>query len=157
MSNLFEYKDLLNESLHSRVFFNDPKLLDSNVYVDPEFGGTLHQAFILRNWAELKKKIPEDELWTRLKAYEHRQAKIIFDPIGHLIADANSQELYKKYYYNSLWADSENKIGIGIIFLITVLLALFYYIIRVWRSQKKSKSPPIVLKETNQNVINLVI
>ena len=142
MSNLYEFKDLINEKLHENVFQNDPTLLDANVYVNRDFSGTLQQLFIIRHWNELSKKISEEELWSLLKLHEYRLSKIVFDSnTGNIIADENAQELYKKFYYNAIWLDNinattANTTNLGIdsylnkytIVIIVFLLLLLYFI-----------------------------
>lgn len=99
MSNLYEYKELIDKQLHSRIFLNDPLLLDSNIYINRDFSGTIQQLFIVSNWETLRKKITDDELWAMLKLHEYRSSKIVFDSsTGSLIADVSAQALYKKYY-----------------------------------------------------------
>lgn len=110
MSNLYEYKKIIDNKLHEKIFQTDNKLRDSNIYVNRDFSGTIQQLFIVGNWDVLNKYISSDELWAILKLYEYRPAKLVFDGVsGNLIADTSSQELYKKYYYNSLWLYDENK------------------------------------------------
>lgn len=158
MSNLAEYLSLVDEKLHKSVFFTDPQLMDYNVYVDRDFVGTLQQLYIVKNWSVLRNKIGDDELWLLLKLYEYRTSnKLVFDgSTGTLIADNNAQELYKKYYYNSLWLldnndktqsggggvgpnadtlDTRNFLNIRTLIVVVILLVLFYYIVSVWRGQ----------------------
>lgn len=153
MSNLYEFKNLINENLHENVFQNDPTLLDSNVYINKDFSGTLQQLFIIRNWAELLEKISEEELWAFIKLHEYRQTKIVFDgSSGDIIADESAQELYKKYYYNSIWLKNRNhttnntttttNLGIDSYFIkYTIVIIVFlsfivYCIFFVWQRER---------------------
>lgn len=143
MSNLYEFKALINENLHETVFQNDPALLDSNVYVNRDFSGTLQQLFIIKNWDNLAKRIPEEELWAFLKLHEYRQSKIVFEGAsGNIIADESAQDLYKKYYYNSIWLTNTSTTSIDNYFskYTTIIIAFFlllilYCIFFVWHRQ----------------------
>lgn len=135
MSNLHEYKQVVDSKLYDKIFLNDRKLSDSNLYVSNDFSGTIQQLFILRNWEELNKKISQDELWVMLKLYDHRPAKLIFNTInGKLVADSRAQELYKKFYYNSMWLykpedkDIRNYFNISTLVLVIVLLVILYFV-----------------------------
>lgn len=152
MSNLHEYKALVDPSLHGRVFFNDPKLMDANVYVNRIYSGTLQQLYIIRNWDTLSKQITPDELWTYLRLHEFRPSKLVFDSTtGHLIADADSQKLYQQYYYNALWSGQRQRDYInfkGFTLLVILLLAI-YYILYIWQQQEKDL-------RTAANLLNLL-
>lgn len=135
MSVLSEFKDVVDETLHSQVFLNDPRLLDSNIYVNRDFSSTLHQLYLLKNWTKLRKVIDEDELWALLKIHEFRSSKLVFDGSnGALIADSTSQELYKKYYYNALWLSNPH-INFQSLLVAVVILVIFYYILNLWQQQ----------------------
>lgn len=145
MSTLAEYKNLLEESLHSRVFLNDPNRRDNNIYVDEAFGGTLHQLYILRHWDRLRATLSEEELWTRLKQYEYRPAKLVFDSVtGQLVGDSASQELYKRYYRNALWQQEQTP-GLGLLLTLVALLVIFYYIESAWRGQRRRHGTDVVV------------
>lgn len=149
MSNLFEYKNVIEEKLHEKVFINDPKFLDANIYINKDFSSTIQQLFILRNWNTLSKQITQDELWSYLKLHEYRTSKLVFNSVsGNLIADAASQDLYKQYYYNSLWlTDGSRYLNTCTLIFIIVLLALFYYITGVWHKQTASTNNLLELLE----------
>lgn len=134
MSNLCDYKAVIDPRLYERIFMNDPKLLDSNVYTNRDFSGMLQQLLIVRNWEVLREHISEDELWVMVKLHEYRPSKLVFDGVtGTLIADSASQQLSKRYYYNALWSDKENFFKtvspIKALLCILVLIVLFYYLV----------------------------
>lgn len=138
MSNLVDYKQLIDEKLHAKIFIGDPKLLDTNIYINRDFSSTLQQLFIVKHWKVLREKINEDELWALLKLSEHRPAKLVFDGVtGELIADKSSQELFKKYYKNSLWLDDDKRYALSIrnLIFVCVLFFLLYYIFTVLEQQ----------------------
>lgn len=143
MSNLSEYKSVVDEKLHGRVFINDPSLVDTNIYVNRIFSGTLQQLFIVRNWSTLSTVISPDELWTYLKLHEYRNSQVVFDgTTGNVVADAKAQELYKKYYYNSVISPSARQsfdirryFNTYTLLCIVVLLVLFFYITTLWQQQ----------------------
>lgn len=143
MSHITDYKKLLDEKLHSRIFITDPTLKNSTIFIQPSFSGTLQQLFIVRNWDTLKKTISTEELWAFLKSYEFRQSKLVFDSItGNLIGDKKSEEIYKKYYYNSLWLvdggniDIKNYFNIKTLLCIIILMIIFFYIINNLKYQQ---------------------
>lgn len=137
MSNLVEYKNVIDDKLHDTIFISDPKFLDTNIYINTDFSSTIQQLYILRNWDTLSKKITEDELWAYLRLHEYRTSKLVFNSVsGNLIADAASQDLYKKYYYNALWlTDCSQYLNIFTLMFIIILLTLFYYITNLWQKQ----------------------
>lgn len=142
MSNLVEFKKLIDPKLYTSVFVSDPKISDSNVYVNRAFSSALHQLFILRNWHTLNTKITSEELWLLLKLHEYRPSKLVFDSVtGNLIAESRSQELYKTFYYNSLWSrDTETRqhFSVGILLFVIIFLVIFYYIVSVVQGQVSS-------------------
>lgn len=157
MSNLYEYKKIIDNKLHAKIFQTDNKLLDSNIYVNRDFSGAIQQLFIIGNWETLTKYISSDELWAILKLYEYRPAKLVFDGVsGNLIADSSSQELYRKYYYNSLWLyeneDKEQDRNIDIrkflnVYSFLIFLFLFivlYFVVDFF--DKKQRKPNNLLK-----------
>lgn len=151
MANLHDYKSAVEDRLLERIFENDPTLVDSNIYVNRSFGGTLQQLVMVRNWDTLSKSISQEELWALLKLQEYRLSKLVFDgQSGHLIADASAQELYKKYYYNSLWIDNDNNNTFDIrqslfnpytILCIVLFLIIVFYIINTWNLQQEGNDP----------------
>lgn len=163
MSNLFQYRDIVDEDLHSRVFINDAHHIDTKVYVNSDFSGTLQQLFIIRNWETLSEIISPDELWAILKIYEYRPANIIFDgTTGNLIGDSNSRELYQKFYYNSLWLSSDQYISSTSFYfisfvLIVILIYILYTIVILNREKqvKRRRLKPIslldLLEQTTQS------
>lgn len=121
MSNIDTYKEFIEESLHSRIFQNDPRL-DRNIYVDSRFGGTLQQLAIVRNWSSLREKFSSDELWAFLKLNEYRPSKLVFDESGN-----TNLELYQQYYRRSLWLSSGSRIFVlGLIIVFLALLFVFW-------------------------------
>lgn len=149
MSNLAEYADVVDTSLHSRVFLNDPKLMDGNVYVNRDFSSILQQLYIVKNWKRLSQRITPDELWAYLKLHEYRPSKLVFDgETGDLIADTSSQDLYKRFYYNSLWLidddddnnntnkpDARNYLNISTLIIIVVFLVILFFITNTWQQE----------------------
>lgn len=146
MLNINDFADIIAPRLHNRIFLNDPKLLDSNVYMNRKYSSTLQQLYILKNWEILNKRITHDKLWAFLKLYEYRSSKLVFDGVtGNLIGDKSSQDLYKQYYYNTLWIDNHNDeinvksfLNVETIVIITILLCVLYYISNRWEKQNKT-------------------
>lgn len=158
MSNISDYKSLIDERLHERIFLLDNA---NRIYINPDFSGTIQQLFILKNWNILNKRISENELWLLLKLYEYRTANLYFDSnTGNLIGDTKSQDLYKKFYSNSLWLkDNNNNNNDGdksekrrqfsqleiliIIIVITYILYLFFF--KISKIQYKAFIPQNIL------------
>lgn len=146
MSNIYEYKSIIDPSLHKRIFITDPKLYDANIYINRDFSSTIQQLIILGNWKTLNKRIDSDELWNILKLYEFRAGKLVFDGhTGDLIADKRAQSLYKKYYYNSLWftedrtgIQTRNFLNLGTLIFVLILLFIFFYVTSVWEQQRQA-------------------
>lgn len=139
MSNLHEYKSVVDEKLHSRIFLKN--LTDLNISINRPFSSTIQQLFIVRNWETLSKTISQEELWAYLKIYEYRLSDIVFDEkTGNLIADENAKDLYKNYYYNSLILSSfdfSKRFNIYNILCVIVLFFIFVYITSIWRRKHK--------------------
>lgn len=156
MSNLYEYKALTEPSLHSRIFLNDPRLLDSNVYMNRDFSATLQQLFLVRNWKLLTQTISQEELWAMLKLHEYRGSTLVFDSnSGNLIADKNSQQLYKKFYFNSIWLPAKHNddggtniskfFSINSALFCIVLLVVFYCLCVTWLRQRRRRQQSLFI------------
>lgn len=137
MTNLADYKEIIDQKIHNRVFLveNFPK--NSNILLNPDFSGTIQQLYILRNWAKLSEIISEGDLWSILKLYEFKPTKLSFNNTdGKLIPDENFNDnlnLYKKYYFNSYWLNknltTEKNNNIFQHFNLYVLLFLIIFVI----------------------------
>lgn len=146
MSNLYEYKSIINPTLHKRIFITDPKLANANIYINRDFSSVLQQLIIVRNWTTLSQRISTDELWNILKLHEFRSGKLVFDSrTGELIADTRAQAVFKKFYYNSLWfaqdhtgVNTRHFLNLGTLVFLLILVFVFYYITSVWQQQSQA-------------------
>lgn len=148
MSNIHDFASIVDLKLHDRIFLNDPKLMDSNVYMNRKYSGTLQQLYIIKNWDSLVQRITPEELWAFLKIHEYRSSKLVFDSnTGDLIADRRSQDLYKRYYNNSLWSDEHDRgdainiksfLNFQTLFIIIIFLFILFYISNIWEEQNNA-------------------
>lgn len=125
--NLSDYQRLVDESLHARIFNNDPRL--DAIYVNSRFSGTLQQLAILKNWSNLTTRFSPDELWSFLKYYEYRPSKLVFDRQGGAAAsDSEANDLYRQFYQRSLWFSDRyySLVIFAIVGIVFVLLILLY-------------------------------
>lgn len=134
MSNLYQYREIIDDRLQDRVFLTNRKLVVSDVYINKEFSGTVQQLFILKNWNELKKQISEDELWLRLKSYEYRQSDIVFNAENGILKErSDNTDLNTIYYYNLFWSSAaENPFinSLSLTFIIIIIVgAIVIFII----------------------------
>lgn len=157
MSNLSEYKEIIDPILHKRIFINDPTLNKSHIYINRKFSATIQQLFLLRHWQRLNKKISSDELWLLLRAHEYRSSKLLFDGnTGIILADSVSQKLFKTYYYNSFWFDETDNVlnykkllNFSTVLLVIVCLIIFYYILSIFQQNHTSS-------EEKLNILNIL-
>lgn len=143
MTSLKDYKNIVSQEVQKEVF----RRRSRDVMVSDEFAGVLQQFYILQNWRKLREKIHPEELWAMLKLFEYRSAKLIFDiETGNLLGESSTQEIYKKYYYNSLWLlneeGSENLIfpkNISTFIAISILLIVIYFVLNIFVGKTRHK------------------
>ena len=124
--NLSDYQRLVDESLHARIFNNDPRL--DTIYVNSRFSGTLQQLAILKNWSNLTTRFSADELWIFLKYHEYRPSKLVFDRQGASASESDANDLYRQFYQRSLWFSDRyySLVVFAIVGIVFVLLILLY-------------------------------